>query len=98
MSMRTCDVQGVSLHPCLIAGRLGCMLQMAPENQEVQISPEVADMFKAGLYVGYRKTKRHPNMRQFIFGTKNNVEVFDLSKVHAKLEEATKTSFSATIR
>jgi len=64
------------------------MLQTIPDSQEVQISPELAEMFKAGMYVGYRKTKRHPNMRQFIFGTKNNVEVFDLSKVQTKLEEA----------
>ncbi len=45
-------------------------------------------MFKAGVHFGYRKTKRHPNMRSFIFGTKNNVEVFDLAKVYSKLEEA----------
>jgi small subunit ribosomal protein S2 len=64
------------------------MSQIASEATENQIHPEIAEMFKAGVHFGYRKTKRHPNMRSFIFGTKNNVEVFDLAKVYSKMEEA----------
>jgi small subunit ribosomal protein S2 len=64
------------------------MSESGLQNQEVEIHPELAEMYKAGVHFGYRRTKRHPNMRSFIFGTKNNVEVFDLPKVHAKVTEA----------
>lgn len=64
------------------------MSQTSQEVPEVEIHPEIAEMFKAGMHFGYRKTRRHPSMRQFIFGTKNNIEVLDLAKVHAKYNEA----------
>ncbi len=52
------------------------------------VNPEVTAMYQAGVHFGYAKTRRHPGMRPYIFGTKNNVEVFDLFKVLPKLEEA----------
>src|SRR3989344_4916470 len=60
----------------------------ASPEESVQASPELADMFKAGLHLGYTRTRRHPKMRPFIFGTKSNVEVFDLARVLPKLTEA----------
>ena len=44
-------------------------------------------MYKAGMHFGYSKTRRHPRMRPYIFGTKSNVEVFDLFKVFPKLHQ-----------
>jgi small subunit ribosomal protein S2 len=64
------------------------MSETSLQNQDVEVKPEIAEMFKAGIHFGYRRTKRHPNMRQFIFGTKNNVEVFDLPKISQKMGEA----------
>jgi small subunit ribosomal protein S2 len=51
-------------------------------------NPEVAAMYQAGMHFGYAKTRRHPAMRPYIFGTKSNVEVFDLFKVLPKLHSA----------
>lgn len=51
-------------------------------------NPEVTAMYQAGMHFGYAKTRRHPGMRSYIFGTKNNIEVFDLFKVLPKLDEA----------
>ena len=50
--------------------------------------PELEQMFKAGLHFGYSRTRRHPKMEPYLFGMRNNVEIFDLGKVRAKLNEA----------
>lgn len=38
--------------------------------------------------MGCLRANRNPKMRDFLFGVKNNVEIFDLEKVHQKLDEA----------
>jgi len=38
------------------------------------------EMFKAGVHYGYSKTKRNPKMSPYIYGIKNNTEIFDLEK------------------
>jgi len=48
----------------------------------------IEQMFKAGAHFGYSKTKRHPSVKPFIFGTKNRVEIFDLEKTGKSLEDA----------
>lgn len=60
--------------------------QKAPNTDS--IDPEIEEMFRAGLYFGYSSTRRHPKMKPYIFGIRNNVEVFDLEKVREKLNEA----------
>ncbi len=52
-----------------------------------EVNPEILAMYHAGMHFGYSKTQRHPGMRPYIFGTKNNIEVFDLYKVLPKLDE-----------
>lgn len=49
---------------------------------------EIEEMFRAGLYLGYSRTRRHPKMKPYIFGLRNNVEVLDLEKIREKLREA----------
>lgn len=50
--------------------------------------PEIEEMFRAGLHFGYSRTRRHPKMKPYIFGLRNNIEVFDLDKIRIKLREA----------
>lgn len=45
-------------------------------------------MFKAGAHFGTSKTRRHPSVADYIFGRKNNVEIFDLEKTLPLLEKA----------
>ena len=52
------------------------------------LDPEIEEMFRAGLYLGYSRTRRHPKMKPYIFGLRNNVEVLDLEKIREKLREA----------
>src|SRR3989344_8282904 len=49
---------------------------------------EIETLFAAGAHVGYSKTRRHPSMKEFIFGTRNNIEIFDLGKTLANLKTA----------
>lgn len=48
----------------------------------------VEELFKVGAHYGYSKSRRHPSVKPFMFGTKNTVEIFDLEKTSEKLEEA----------
>lgn len=57
-------------------------------NEEGVKNPEQMDaLFKAGAHFAFSKSRRHPSMAPFIFGTKNKVEIFDLEKVADQLEE-----------
>ncbi len=45
-------------------------------------------MFKAGAHFGYSKTRRHPSLKDSIFGTKNKNDILDLSRAVKELETA----------
>lgn len=45
-------------------------------------------MFKVGAHYGFVKSRRHPTVKPFIYGTKNKIEIFDLEKTNAQLEAA----------
>lgn len=45
-------------------------------------------LFSAGAHFGFVKSRRHPSARPFIFGSKNNIEIFDLEKTSKELGKA----------
>ncbi len=45
-------------------------------------------MAKAGMHFGRKKTVFHPNMKPFIFGTKEQIHILDLAKTGDQLEKA----------
>lgn len=45
-------------------------------------------LFKAGAHFGFTKSRRHPTVRPYIFGTKNGTDIFDLEKTAALIEAA----------
>jgi small subunit ribosomal protein S2 len=45
-------------------------------------------LFAAGAHFGFVKSRRHPSAKPFIFGAKNNIEIFDLEKVEKELAKA----------
>lgn len=45
-------------------------------------------LFKIGAQYGYSKSRRHPSVQKFIFGTKENLEIIDLEKTNQLLESA----------
>ncbi len=48
----------------------------------------IKDMFTAGAHYSYTKSRRHPSVKDFIFGQKSKNDIFDLELVAPKLEEA----------
>lgn len=59
----------------------------ATEHAE-KIDKELEAMFRAGIHFGYSRSRRHPKMAPYLFGIRNNVEIFDLEKVRAQLFRA----------
>ena len=45
-------------------------------------------LFSVGAHFGFVKARRHPSAKPFIFGSKNNIEIFDLEKTSLELEKA----------
>lgn len=63
-------------------------VEVKAEIKLQEIDPEIEEMFRAGVHFGYSRSRRHPKMKPYIFGMRNNVEVLDLAKVRDKLKEA----------
>ncbi len=66
-----------------------------PEQKTVPVDAdavqkELEEMFVAGVHFGYSRQSRHPKMKPYLFGLRNNVEIFDLEKTRACLEKAEK--------
>ncbi len=53
-----------------------------------KIDPEIMEMLKAGVHFGHRASKTCPQMKPYIFQTRNNIDVIDLQKTKEKLKEA----------
>lgn len=52
--------------------------------------PELKEMMKAGLHFGHRASKWNPKIKPFVYGVKNGVHIFDLSKTQESLKTALK--------
>lgn len=48
----------------------------------------IAELFEAGAHIGRSKSRRHPKMSCYVFGTRSNIEIFNLQATEAKLGEA----------
>jgi small subunit ribosomal protein S2 len=45
-------------------------------------------MFKSGVHFGHQKARKNPKMDEYVFTTKNGINIIDLQKTVEKLEEA----------
>jgi len=50
--------------------------------------PSMEEMLKAGVHFGHQSSKWHPKMKEYIFGIRQGVHIFDVEKTQQKLEEA----------
>lgn len=58
------------------------------DNIKDELQKELEEMFMAGAHFGYSRSTRHPKMEPYLFGLRNNVEIFDLEKTRLCLEKA----------
>lgn len=59
---------------------------------------ELQALMKAGVHVGHARSKTHPAMRPFIFTTRNNVQIIDVTKTKEFLLKAEAFLKSVTAR
>ncbi len=62
-------------------------MEKAKDTSKNGKSP-VDALFSVGAHFGFVKSRRHPSAKPFIFGQKNNIEIFDLEKTSKELERA----------
>lgn len=69
---------------------LNSSANIAPMDKTTEIAKEdiLDTMFGAGVHFGYSKSRRHPSMRDVIYGAKNRTEIIDLTKTRVFLERA----------
>lgn len=59
------------------------------EAEKTDVAPdELGAMFSAGSHYGLARSRRHPSTIDYIFGLKNGIEIIDLEKTQALLEDA----------
>ncbi len=51
-------------------------------------------LFAVGAHFGYTRSRRHPSVKQYIFGNKNKIEILDLEKTEKLLVKAKEFAFS----
>jgi small subunit ribosomal protein S2 len=48
----------------------------------------IEEMFSAGAHYGYSKSRRHPSTTQYVFATKNGVDIINIEKTYELFEKA----------
>ncbi len=70
-------------------GALATAEDSAPVQQSPLIDPALLDeIIKAGILYGRKKSKTHPRMKPYIFGTRNGIELIEPPKTLEALEKA----------
>ena len=55
-----------------------------------KVEADMQGMLKAGVHFGHQKSRKNPKMAEYIFGTRNGINIIDLQKSVEKFEEAVK--------
>jgi small subunit ribosomal protein S2 len=53
-----------------------------------KIEIDMREMFKSGAHFGHQKARKNPKMNEYVFLTKNGINIIDLQKTVEKLAEA----------
>jgi small subunit ribosomal protein S2 len=59
-----------------------------PKTARQKLNVDVEEMAKAGLHLGHKSSKIHPQMAPFLYGVRNGVHIIDLEKTKEKFVEA----------
>lgn len=64
---------------------LGFLIQISNNmKKELSLQP----LMEAGVHFGYSRTRRHPTVTPFLYGTKGGVDIIDLEKTAPMMEAA----------
>jgi small subunit ribosomal protein S2 len=53
-----------------------------------KLEMDIREMFKSGAHFGHQKARKNPKMDEYVFMTKNGINIIDLQKTIEKLAEA----------
>lgn len=62
-------------------------MEKTSDNLKKENESLIDALFSAGAHFGFVKSRRHPSVKPFILGSKNNLEIFDLEKTSVELEK-----------
>lgn len=57
-------------------------------SENLKTDPKLEGLFEVGAHFGFNKSKRHPSVSKFLFGSKNRFDIFDLEKTEECLKKA----------
>lgn len=63
-------------------------MEKADQSSQNTKKAAVDALFSVGAHFGFVKSRRHPSAKPFIFGSKNNLEIFNLEKTEKELAKA----------
>lgn len=55
-----------------------------------KLEVDMRAMLKGGVHFGHQKSRKNPKMSEYVFGTRNGINIINLEKTVDKLEEAKK--------
>lgn len=58
------------------------------EGNDTQPQSFLERLFEVGAHFGYQRTRRHPSVKPYLFGSKNRIDIIDLSATERLLSEA----------
>lgn len=58
------------------------------ENKQKDNNSLIEKLFAAGSHFGFSRSRRHPTMRPYLYGSKHGTDIFDLEKTAQLLEDA----------
>lgn len=67
---------------------VGITIPLPIYSAPMPVAPAISALFEAGAHMGHSKSRRHPKMAPFIFGTRNNIEIFDLEQTETRIQKA----------
>ncbi|HBM45504.1 MAG: 30S ribosomal protein S2 [Parcubacteria group bacterium GW2011_GWF2_38_76] len=56
--------------------------------EDKNLASLVEELYKAGAHFGYSRSRRHPSVKNFIFGSKNRMDIIDLEPMAKSLKTA----------
>ncbi len=63
-------------------------IRLAMPAKALNDNKKITELFEAGAHFGFGKSRRHPSVSKYIFGSKNKLDIFDLEKTSVSLQNA----------
>lgn len=65
------------------------------EDKKYKLTVGLKDLLDAGCHLGHKSSKTHPKARDFIYVSKDGIEILDLTKTYENLEKACNFIYNA---